>query len=259
VAREKYTLLLVSEKAEKTRRFHLSRGGLRLLILTIFLAVVGGAGAIIYSAMKFEHGAQLNSENAKMKAERREVAELIRDLQRIQEMDTYVRQSLGVPSRQEMKESSTDVPTTIPVSYLQNVPSKVPAFGFVTQQFSLQGSGTQPPHTGVDVAAVLKSPIHATADGLVVFSGWHHLYGNLVILSHGNDYFSLYGHNAQNLVEERKRVKRGDLIALLGETGVTSGPHLHFEIWKDGEPVDPTIFIQEYRSEYMTAREDEKE
>ena len=259
MAGEKYTLLVVSEKAEKTRRFHLSRGGLRLLIFTVFLAVAGGVGAIIYSVLQFEHVAQLNTENVKMKGERQEVAELIRDLQRIQEMDTYVRQSLGVPPHREMNESPSDVPTTIPVSYLENVPSKVPAFGFVTQQFSSQVSGSQPAHTGVDVAAVLKAPVHATAEGLVVFSGWHHLYGNLVILSHGNGYFSLYGHNAQNLVEERKRVKRGDLIALLGETGITSGPHLHFEIWKDGEPVDPTIFIPEYGSEYMTAREDEKE
>ncbi|MEE2876868.1 MAG: peptidoglycan DD-metalloendopeptidase family protein [Candidatus Neomarinimicrobiota bacterium] len=257
MAGERYTLLLVSEKAEKTRQFRLSRGGLRLLILTSFLAVAGGIGTFIYSAAQYRDITHLNSENVKMKAERQEVAELIRDLQRIQEMDTYVRQSLGVPSPREMEDTGVNGPPIIPVSYLENIPSKVPAFGFVTQQFSVKGSGS-PEHTGLDVAAVVKTPVHATADGLVVFSGWHHMYGNLVILFHGNDYISLYGHNTQNLVDERKRVKRGDLIALLGETGVTSGPHLHFEIWKDGEPVDPTIFIPEYRSEYMTVRENEK-
>ena len=108
------------------------------------------------------------------------------------------------------------------------------------------------------MAAPIRTAVHSTADGLVVFSGWHYSYGNLIIIYHGNGYFSLYGHNAENLVKEKHRVKRGELIALLGETGVTSGPHLHFEIWKDGNTMDPALFIAEYRANYMTLGSDEK-
>ena len=99
---------------------------------------------------------------------------------------------------------------------------------------------------------------HLQGDGGINLAGWHHPYGNLIIISHGNGYFSLHGHNVQNLVKEKQRVKRGELIALVGETGVTSGPHLHFEIWKDGKVVDPAFFIAEYRSDYMTLEDDEK-
>ena len=134
--REKYTVLFVSEKAEQTRRFHLSQISLRLLILLIVFLVVGSISAIIYSTIHFKNMGELISENSVMKADRQEVTALIRDLQRIKEMDVYVRQSLGVPISYEGDESEIDQSSSIPVSYLQNSPSQVPAFGFVTQEFS---------------------------------------------------------------------------------------------------------------------------
>ena len=259
MAGDKYTILFVSEKEEKTRRFRLSRSGLRFLVMVVFVSVVGGITALIYSAGQLKQITDLNADNEKMRSERKEVVEMIRDLQRIQEMDIYVRQSMGVPATKEPVASGGEkFPQTIPVSYLENVPSHVPVYGFVSQSFSEGASSTHQGHTGLDVAAPVQTAVHSTADGLVVFSGWHHPYGNLIIISHGNGYFSLYGHNVQNLVKEKQRVKRGELIALVGETGVTSGPHLHFEIWKDGKVVDPAFFIAEYRSDYMTLEDDKK-
>jgi len=259
MAGEKYTILFVSEKEEKTKRFRLSRGGLRFLVLAVLLSVVGGITALLYSAGQLKQIADLNADNQKMRSERKEVFAMIRDLQRIQEMDTYVRQSLGVPATTEPSASGGgELPLTIPVSYLENVPSHVPVHGFVSQSFLEGASSTQQGHSGLDVAAPVRTAVHSTADGLVVFSGWHYSYGNLIIIYHGNGYFSLYGHNAENLVKEKHRVKRGELIALVGETGVTSGPHLHFEIWKDGNTMDPALFIAEYRANYMTLGSDEK-
>ena len=92
--------------------------------------------------------------------------------------------------------------------------------------------------------------------GAVVFSGWTYGYGNLVIVFHGDGYFSLYGHNQRNLVEERQRIGRGDVLALVGESGLSSGPHLHFEIWENGNPVDPRKYIIPYRSQDLTVRSD---
>jgi murein DD-endopeptidase MepM/ murein hydrolase activator NlpD len=70
--------------------------------------------------------------------------------------------------------------------------------------------------------------------------------GNTVILNHGSGYFTIYGHNSRNLVVNRQSVERGQKIALTGNSGYSSGPHLHFEIWKDGKVLDPEIFIPEY-------------
>ena len=255
---EKYTVLLVSEKAEKTRRLRLSIASLRFLIILIIFLILGGLSSIIYSIFLIKNISEINLENLRMKTERKEVAELIQDLQRIQEMDTYVRQSLGISDPINQLESAYQKQSNIQVSYLENIPSLVPTFGFITQNFSAGKSNNSPDHTGLDIAASIQTAILATADAFVVFSGWHHLYGNLIILSHGNGYFSLYGHNNQNLVEEREKVNRGQLIALMGESGVASGPHLHFEIWENGIPVDPTIFIPEYKSDYMMLGYDEK-
>ena len=101
MAGDKYTILFVSEKEEKTRRFRLSRSGLRFLVLVVFVSVVGGITALIYSAGQLKQITDLNADNEKMRSERKEVVEMIRDLQRLQEMDIYVRQSMGVPATKE--------------------------------------------------------------------------------------------------------------------------------------------------------------
>lgn len=255
---DRYTLLLVPEKDDKTRRFRFSRRRLWSISMLFVVTVVGGFGSLFFSVNQFQEVADLTADNEQMRSERSEVVQMIRDLRRIQEMDAYVRQSLGVSIAEEAESGEAEQPEAIPVSYLENIPSHMPAFGFVTQPFSEGSVSGQQDHTGLDVAAPARTAVHAAADGLVIFSGWQHPYGNLIVIYHGNDYFSLYGHNAQNLVSVRQRVDRGKLIALLGETGVTSGPHLHFEIWKDGTPVDPALFIPEYGSDYMTHHEDEK-
>ena len=100
-------------------------------------------------------------------------------------------------------------------------------------------------HYGVDIAAPIGEPVMASASGQVVFSGWTTELGNLVIIYHGNEYFTYYGHNELILVKVYEKVKRGDVISTSGNSGISSGPHLHFEIWKDGEPVDPLLYFPE--------------
>ncbi len=70
--------------------------------------------------------------------------------------------------------------------------------------------------------------------------------GNVVILYHGDGYFTHYGHHQNNIKKQRDFVKRGDVIALVGSTGITTGPHLHFEIWKEGKVLDPLEFFPGY-------------
>ncbi|HSE05686.1 MAG TPA: M23 family metallopeptidase [Methylomirabilota bacterium] len=100
-------------------------------------------------------------------------------------------------------------------------------------------------HRGLDISAGRGTPVHAPAEGLVFFAGHGGEYGNIVILDHGHDLRSLYGHLQEARVKHGERVKRGQLIALTGNTGRTSGPHLHYEIHVRGQAVDPRQFLWE--------------
>jgi len=114
-----------------------------------------------------------------------------------------------------------------------------PTEGIVSQEFD-PGRG----HFGIDYAAQSGTPILAAADGYVSFAGWTYDSGNMMLLSHGGGYMTVYRHARSLLKGEHGFVKRGDLIALVGNTGRTSsGPHLHFEFWKDGLALDPREYL----------------
>lgn len=118
-------------------------------------------------------------------------------------------------------------------------PLLTPAEGFVTQGFDPSRG-----HFGMDFAGKQGTPVYAATDGHVVFSGWTYDDGNMVILSHGGGYLTVYKHNRSLLIGEHAVVRRGEPIALLGTSGKTSlGPHLHFEVWKDGVPQNPAEYL----------------
>lgn len=94
-------------------------------------------------------------------------------------------------------------------------------------------------HAGVDIAVPENTPVRPAAGGKVVFSGFSNGYGNCVILDHGSGITSLYAHNSRNLVKTGETVEAGTALALSGSTGRATGPHIHFEVRKDGVPVDP--------------------
>ncbi|MGB3298812.1 MAG: peptidoglycan DD-metalloendopeptidase family protein, partial [Phormidesmis sp.] len=98
-------------------------------------------------------------------------------------------------------------------------------------------------HAGTDFGAEQGSPIEAAETGVVIFAGWYGGYGNAVIIDHGGGLTTLYGHSSQLNVSEGQAVKKGDVIALVGTTGLSTGPHLHFEVRRNGEPIDPMAFL----------------
>jgi murein DD-endopeptidase MepM/ murein hydrolase activator NlpD len=119
------------------------------------------------------------------------------------------------------------------------LPLIMPAEGFVSQLFD-PGRG----HFGMDIAARRGTPVIAPADGHVVFAGWTYEDGNMIILAHGRGYMTVYKHNQSVLRSAQESVRRGEAIALLGTSGRTSqGPHLHFEVWRDGVPRDPRLYL----------------
>ncbi len=250
MASEKFTFLIVSQKSEKTLKFQFNLRNLIIVFSFIILIIFLGFFSI-YRAYKinFEY-VSIKKDYEKMLSERNKVIQMTRDLNRINEMDVYVRNSLGISNSFDSDTLlNSYVEQNIPVSYIKNIPSFSPVSGFVSQKFNSKSEKNINHHTGLDIVAPLKTPFHSTADGHVLFSGWKYPFGNTIIIYHGEDYFSFYGHNFENLVFEKERVKRGQIIGLIGNSGETSGPHLHFEIWKNGVAIDPSIFISEYRLE----------
>ncbi len=131
-------------------------------------------------------------------------------------------------------------------AYWASTPSLWPVKGWVTSDFGSRSSpwtGEPKFHEGLDIAAPIGSPIYAPADGYASFTGYKGGYGNALILDHGYGLSTLYGHTSSVLVKEGEKVKRGQLVALVGSTGSSTGPHLHYEVHVDGVPTDPLKYI----------------
>jgi murein DD-endopeptidase MepM/ murein hydrolase activator NlpD len=98
-------------------------------------------------------------------------------------------------------------------------------------------------HSGLDIGADYGTVINAADRGLVIFAGWYGGYGNAVIIDHGGGLTTLYGHTSELYVVEGQEVQRGQAIAAVGSTGLSTGPHLHFEVRREGDPTDPIAFF----------------
>ncbi len=130
-------------------------------------------------------------------------------------------------------------------------PSLWPTEGEITSLFGYRfspmhrGDGeTGEFHAGLDIANAADTLVHATADGTVRFSGWSQGYGNMVVIDHGYGVSTLYGHTSKTLVKASDRVMRGQVIAYMGTTGRSTGAHLHYEVWRQGRPVNPMTYLK---------------
>lgn len=129
---------------------------------------------------------------------------------------------------------------------LASTPSIWPTKGWLSSGFGYRTSpftGQKEFHKGIDISARLKAPIIAPANGIVVFVGWDHGYGKSIIISHGHGIKTRYAHLQKALVKKGQYVKRGDTIALVGSTGRSTGPHLHYEVHVNGMAVNPLRYI----------------
>ncbi|MBQ1479432.1 M23 family metallopeptidase [Sphingomonas paucimobilis] len=138
------------------------------------------------------------------------------------------------------------IPSVHPVEKLQFTSN----FGIRSDPFR----GTAAMHAGVDIPGPVGTPIYATADGIVDHAGWQGGYGNLVEINHGKGIATRYGHLSKVLVADGARVTRGQLIALMGSTGRSTGSHLHYEVRMDGHAVNPVPFLT--TGDYLMASQD---
>jgi murein DD-endopeptidase MepM/ murein hydrolase activator NlpD len=131
-------------------------------------------------------------------------------------------------------------------SLLASKPSGLPSRGWLTSNFGMRNSpftGKRTMHEGIDIAARVGTPVYATAAGIVSRAQIENGYGKLIVIDHGYGYKTYYGHNSKLVVKVGQRVKRGDLIAASGNTGTSTGPHVHYEVRLNGVPLNPRKFI----------------
>ncbi len=129
---------------------------------------------------------------------------------------------------------------------LSSTPSIAPVRGILTDGFGGRSdpfTGEQGTHSAIDISSAVGQPVRAPADGIVVKSEWANGYGNVIYISHGYGYSTRYGHLSSFAVKPGQHVKRGDVIAYVGSTGRSTGPHLHYEVRLNNNPVNPLEYI----------------
>ncbi|NND34540.1 MAG: peptidoglycan DD-metalloendopeptidase family protein [Saprospiraceae bacterium] len=155
---------------------------------------------------------------------------------RVQE-DELLRRSFDL--EQQLQVVSTQPAVSSSERRLEQLFLIPPLTGSISMEFDLEKN-----HLGVDINAPANTPVKAVLSGHIIFSGWNLETGNTIGIQHDQNLISFYKHNSSLLKKEGAFVKAGEAVAIIGNTGtLSSGPHLHFELWLAGKPVNPTNYI----------------
>ena len=191
---------------------------------------------IIFSIPIINEYLEINTVNRKINNQKEIINDLSDSIDEIGLMKSYVEAMIGLGENEELD------PAKIRFMVTNNIPNIKPNTGVISHEFDIDSK-----HFGVDIVNEEGTSILSIANGVVVYSDYSKDYGNGIIIDHENGYYSHYYHNKENFVKRNERIDGGTLIAQLGNTGQQStGPHLHFEIWKDGKPINPLSFFQDY-------------
>ena len=225
-------ILQVSKKAaalqEDLDRLHRSEDGLR--------AIVGAPPATEDTAV--EEGTSAPTGGAPHELTTEELGEA---LTMIEERLAARRSSLDLLA-EGMRVSFPGAVGFISDDASHTTPSIWPTQGYVSSPYGLRFGGTEF-HQGIDIAAEMGTPIVAAADGVVTAAGWNGGYGNMVDVDHGSGVVTRYGHASAVAVTVGQQVRRGQVIAYVGSTGRSTGPHLHYEVRVGGQPVNPAAYL----------------
>ena len=249
---KKYTFMIIPDDEKDSWSFNLSKAALQWTGFLIVSLFIGSLLILVLYFPKLSYYGDIEINYNKLISERLEVLKLSQDLKKIKQMDQMVRNTLGEKLDIDNPISIEDSTLSLyklpekTISQLNNIPSHPPINGYISKHVSDGGNFLKDTHYGIDIVANNGDPVMAAAKGVVVFSGWNYEFGNMIILYHGDGYFTHYGHNKKNLKYQLDIVGKGDIIALVGSSGISSGPHLHFEIWRDFKPVDPLLYFPEY-------------
>lgn len=241
-----------------------------LAVITIFLLLLFSN----YSTVKNQNAKNIRNleilkqqnvnQEEELKSYKEVEEELLNKLQELKELEEQIKSRLN--SRLDTKKSSNIVFASSHVDFQEvdahidrlyslidsydkrmsqerRIPNVLPCSGRISSYFGVRANpvsrGRSEIHHGIDITNSYRTPIKASADGVVEYAGWLSGYGYAVIINHQNGYKSLYGHNSKLLVKKNQSVKRGQAISLMGSTGRSTGTHVHFEIRFNGNPINP--------------------
>jgi murein DD-endopeptidase MepM/ murein hydrolase activator NlpD len=247
------TFLVVPESGGKTRSLRISYRRLPWIMAgagALFFFFVLLVGSWWYLAARTHQAALLEERVAELVAREARVDELARTLTEVEEAYAQIRDLFGagtLPAAEEIwlppaagrpsgSARLTDDEQSLPTSW------PLTEGGFVTQTL-LEGAGSD--HPGIDIAVPSGSYIRAAGSGLVSDAGEDPIYGWYLVLEHGEGYRTRYAHASLILVKTGDVVERNEIVALSGSSGRSSAPHLHFEIFLEGEALDPLTMVTE--------------
>ena len=165
----------------------------------------------------------------------------------INEKTTKALEEIQIDDLEVAKENTVEklnIDTTESIADINGIKvATLPVTGTISSRYGVSSKIRVSTHTGRDIAATTGTPIKVVADGTITFAEYSGSYGYLVKVDHGNGVETWYGHTSKMLVKEGQAVKAGDAIALVGSTGNSTGPHLHFEVRINGEHVNPQKYL----------------
>ena len=230
-----YTIFIASDRNQYSRSFRISKNGIIASslfgILLVVLAVLGG--------LRLANREPLTRELKKMEEGSILLRNIIGDL----------KFSMDVDSSNAYEHFLTEFYS----SHNLGFPNSAPVKGYVTRGLQHENN-----HMGIDIAAKNHDEVRTPADGKVVFCGKSEDLGNTIIVNHPGGFVTLYGHNDTIIVQSGDDVIKNQILSRVGETGKSQGPHLHFEIWKNNQVVDPREIIPEYKEKDVSIRETRK-
>lgn len=247
--RKELSFFIAGNYSTNSLRFSLPLWVVRLLAgVAGFLALLMVASVVMVLAgtYRLSRLSYLERRNRTLEAEFAKVVALRRQLEQVEEQSRKMATMLGIDQTpppvnwDSGPRDSQALPEWVKgqVWGSQLVPRLVPVEGYALSQRAKQG------HLAVDLAAAVGAPVRATADGVVEQRGEDRQYGRFLLLKHGQDYESYYGHLQDWDVDKGDSVQAGRTIGWVGTTGQTTAPHLHFEVRKDGQPVDPASVLK---------------
>ncbi|MCP4726954.1 MAG: M23 family metallopeptidase [bacterium] len=243
------SFLIVPEEGGKTVNFRIHRFTLRIGLVVVgllFIALI--VAAIFYGRLVKQASdvVRLRSENAMLLEQNAEVIKFKKELQKNRKFVNRIAELAGLEGITEedslYSEMSAESESISEQTDGVSVPSGYPIRGFISKRFSESGLFGEK-HLGLDFSCPEGSMIRSTADGIVKSANWDDYFGYTLVIEHPGGYSTTYAHNKELRVSEGDKVKRGDVIALSGNSGKSSGPHLHYEIRKDGKQLDPEDFL----------------
>lgn len=267
---EYLTITIHDDKGIKQFNLHLVvKKVLKYIILAFFLILFIGTGALLYlnnSVDKIEKNkevlqraySELKHKNSNLKdaIEQTQVSLRIKkkELNELSDSLREIENLIGISSDEnssiEQRVNITKLSSEQRMALLQFIPNGSPiTYKGITSKYGMRINPllkTKEFHNGTDMRAKMNTPVYATADGIVEWAGYHKKsgYGNLVILAHNYGFKSYFGHLSRIVVRSEQFVKKGDLIAYTGTSGMSSGPHLHYEIRYLYQSINPYWFIK---------------